>query len=215
MVVGGAPGTEGFEAYVTKLRANQYVRGIRQVLHVPQQKKGHCLSEPFVKHIRLLGTLGYSFDLCMRTPELSDGVQLAKSCPGTKFIVDHCGNARPSEFCSNGKLVDSEACTKWQIDMDNFASLPNVTCKISGIVPLDGKIPNWTAIDLAPIAKYCLETFNSDRVVFGSDWPVCNISSPDAYRKWVASLFEITKDYSLEDRKKLFSLNALKLYRLE
>jgi L-fuconolactonase len=71
------------------------------VLHAETAEKAMCLKPQFVASVKLLGELGLSFDLCMRPGELSDGLALAKQCPGTRFIVDHCGNADPSAFLKN------------------------------------------------------------------------------------------------------------------
>jgi predicted TIM-barrel fold metal-dependent hydrolase len=103
-VISGRPASDGFKQYVTQFKGSPYIKGIRQVLHGGSTPAGFCLQESFVRGIQLLGELGLSFDLCLRPKELSDGAKLAEKCPGTQFIVDHCGNADPKAFFKAGVL---------------------------------------------------------------------------------------------------------------
>ncbi len=83
-VISGRPGTPGFEPYIRKLAKNKYIKGIRQVLHGDTDPTGFCLQPKFVESIQLLGKLGLSFDLCMRSGELLDAVKLVDQCPKTR-----------------------------------------------------------------------------------------------------------------------------------
>ncbi len=94
-VIAGYPGTDCFQDYISRFNGNPYIKGLRQVLHGADTPPQHCLQPDFVRDIQLLGELGLSFDLCLRPGELAHGVQLVDQCPGTRFIVDHCGNADP------------------------------------------------------------------------------------------------------------------------
>ncbi|MCY4606689.1 MAG: amidohydrolase family protein, partial [Gemmatimonadetes bacterium] len=94
-VIGGSPGEEGFCAYIDRFKDEDAIKGVRQVLHVPEAEPGRCLQEGFVRDVQYLGEIGMSFDLCLRPSELGDAVGLVDQCPGTLFIVDHCGNADP------------------------------------------------------------------------------------------------------------------------
>lgn len=208
-VMGGNPAAEYFAPYARQLAQRDYVKGIRQVLHVPETPAGFCLADGFVKNIQLLGEQGLSFDLCMRPRELSDGAKLAERCPDTRFIVDHCGNADPKAFGPHDEEPWHDA-DQWRRDMDRLASLPNVICKISGIVART--VPGWTSDDLAPIVNHCLDSFGPDRVVFGGDWPVCLTGAP--LRQWVDALAEIISSRPADEQARLWSGNAKKHYTL-
>ena len=133
-VIGGRPDSDQFGQYIARFKGNPYVKGVRQVLH-GGTPAGHCLSDEFVRGIRLLGDAGLSFDLCLRAGELKDGVKLADACPQTRFIVDHCGNADPNAFgAKSGTEKPSHDPEGWKRDMEAFAKRDNVICKISGIV---------------------------------------------------------------------------------
>jgi predicted TIM-barrel fold metal-dependent hydrolase len=202
-VISGRPASEGFAAYITPFRDSPYIKGVRQVLHVQSTPAGYCLDEKFVKGIRLLGELGLSFDLCMRSAELSDAAKLIDACPGTRFILDHCGNAD----------VQAKDRSQWQKDTAELAKRKNlVVCKVSGIVA-SAKPGKWTADDLAPIINHTLEVFGPDRVMFGGDWPVCTLAA--TFRQWVEALQIIVRQRSEEEQRKLFHDNAARVYRLE
>jgi predicted TIM-barrel fold metal-dependent hydrolase len=215
-VVSGRPAADNFGEYIKPLAASPYIKGIRQVLHGGSTPAGFCLQEEFVRGIRLLGELGLSFDLCLRPKELGDGAALAEKCPGTRFIVDHCGNADPKAFFTAGdsRLTDTlpeHDADAWRRDMKRLAAQKNVICKISGIV---ARVPKqWSAGDLVPIVNHCLDTFGPDRVVFGSDWPVCLNGAP--LREWVAALKQIIARRPAAEQRKLLRDNAVAFYRLK
>ena len=215
-VVSGRPAAEDFPAYIGQFKANPYVKGIRQVLHGGQTPAGYCLQEAFVRGIRRLGEAGLSFDLCMRPGELADGAKLADQCPDTRLIVDHCGNADVKAFFKAGdpRLKDAEAghsADAWKRNMSLLAGKKNVICKISGIV---ARVPKeWSAEDLAPVVNHCLEAFGPNRVVFGSDWPVCLTVAPLA--QWVRALREIIASRPQKEQAALLADNARAHYRLK
>lgn len=210
-VISGRPASTRFKDYILQFKDSPYIKGVRQVLHPPGTKRGLCLEKQFVENMRLLGKLGMSYDLCMRPTELSDGIKLVDQCKETLFIVDHCGNADPKAF-SKKKSVEKpwHKAEPWRRDIANLAKRKNTICKISGSV---AKAPAaWTADDLAPIVNHCLDQFGPDRVVFGSDWPVCTLAA--TYRQWVEALKQIIRQRPVAQQRKLLHDNAVHFYRL-
>ena len=132
-VISGRPASDGFKKYVSRFKGSKQIKGLRQVLHGDGTKAGYCLEPAFVKGIRLLGDLGLSFDLCIRPGELADAAKLIDECPGTRFILDHCGNAN----------VQAKDRTAWKKGMAAVAKRKNVVCKVSGIVA-SAKPGAWT-----------------------------------------------------------------------
>ena len=171
-VISGRPASDAFPKYIGRFKDSAYIKGVRQVLHGDATPPGYCLDEKFIHGVRLLGELGKSFDLCMRSKELLDAAKLIDACPGTRFILDHCGNAD----------VQAKDRSAWQKDIAEVAKRKNVVCKVSGIVA-SAEPGKWTADDLAPIVNHTLEAFGPDRVMFGGDWPVCTKAA--TYRQWV------------------------------
>ena len=212
-VISGRPGQESFAPYIRRYAKDKEIKGVRQVLHAETAEKAMCLKPQFVSSVKLLGELGLSFDLCMRAGELSDGLTLAKQCPGTRFIVDHCGNADPSVFLKNAASSDPPAHDpqKWRDDIKALADQENVICKISGIIARAPKGVPFVE-SLAPIVNHCLDSFGPDRVIFGGDWPVCLLGG--SYKDWVTSLKQIISSRPVADQKKLLHENARKFYGL-
>ncbi|HAY82539.1 MAG TPA: amidohydrolase [Planctomycetaceae bacterium] len=210
-VISGRPNSRKFKKYMRRFAKSPYIRGIREVLHDPDKPQGLCLQPQFVKSMQLLGDMNMSFDLCMRPMELDDGWKLAKQCPDTRFIVDHCGNADPKAFLKQDSDKEPwHTVDAWKRSVDRLAGLDNVTMKISGII---ARAPEgWSAEHLAPIIDFCLLQFGPDRVVFGGDWPVCLLGGP--YAQWVGALKEVIASRPLADQRKLLSGNAERLYRL-
>jgi len=214
-VVSGRPASDAFATYITQFKGSPFIKGIRQVLHGGGTPAGYCLQENYVRGMRLLGELNLSFDLCLRPKELADGAALAERCPGTRFILDHCGNADPKAFLKSGDSrlqsgTIEHTADEWRRGIDRVAAAPNAICKISGIV---ARVPKqWTSDDLAPIVNHCLDAFGPERVVFGSDWPVCLNGAP--LRDWVAALKQIITSRPTAEQRQLLCENAVSFYRL-
>jgi predicted TIM-barrel fold metal-dependent hydrolase len=200
-VISGRPAAESFRGYITPFKDHRYIRGVRQVLHVASTPRGYCLEKPFIGGIRYLGELGLSFDICVRAAELPDAARLIDECPGTSFILDHCGNA-------DLKVKDQ---TAWKRDMAAVARPKNVVVKVSGIIAsaTPGK---WTLEDLAPVVNHTLDAFGPDRVMFGGDWPVCTLGA--SYKQWFDALRAIVGDRPDSEQRRLFHDNAIRHYRL-
>ena len=198
-VISGRPGLPGFRDYITRYKTAPEIRGIRQVLHGPSTPRGYCLEPTFVKDIQFLGEIGKSFDLCMRSPELKDGARLVDQCPGTRFILDHCGNPN----------VQATDLSEWKWDLADLAKRQNVIGKVSGILA-SAKPYAWSVGDLAPIVNHVLDSFGPDRVIFAGDWPVCTLGG--TFVQWVDAVKEITKNRSEADRRRLFHDNAARFY---
>jgi L-fuconolactonase len=201
-VISGRPNSDKFRTYIDRFKREKPIKGIRQVLHATSTPAGYCLDPAFIKGIQYLGDSGLSFDLCMRSAELLDAAKLIDACPGTRFIVDHCGN----------EDVRAKDHSRWKSDLATVAAKGDrVVCKVSGIVASAKGAP-WTADDLAPIVNHVLDTFGPDRVMFGGDWPVCTLAA--TYRQWVEALKSIVKSRPDADQRKLFHDNAVRVYGL-
>lgn len=212
-VISGRPASDQFASYIQRYKDNAVIKGVRQVLHVDETKPGTCLDPAYIRGVRLLGELGKSFDLCMRPTELGDAIKLADACPDTRLILDHCGNADPQAFAKSPKSGEkpSHDADQWRRDISALAGKKNVICKISGVVARATK-GAWTSADLAPIVNHCLDAFGPDRVVFGSDWPVCTLVA--TYRDWVVALREIIANRPVADQRKLLHDNAARIYKV-
>ena len=213
-VFGATPGGDGFAATAQALAENTCARGARLVLQSAHRPRGYCLQEPFVADVRALGASGLLFDVCIRPAELADAVELARRCAEMTLILDHCGNADPHIVAGTGGKPDDATYghgrEQWLDEMHTLGSLANVVCKISGVVARAA--PGWSAADLAPAVDHCIDCFGEDRVVFGSDWPVCTFAA--SLGEWITALREIASRRSPRLQRKLLHENAERIYRL-
>lgn len=209
-VIGGRPGTSAFVDYLARHRANKEIRGVRRVLHSDATPPGTCRTDAFLADMKRLGEIDWSFDFCMRPQELGDARHVASQCPNTRFMLDHCGNPDLTAWQKNRVDPPKHTVDAWRKSIDDLASLPNVHCKISGVI---ATLPKGAGAEyLAPAIDHCLDAFGPDRVVFGGDWPVCLLGG--TFQQWYAMLTEIVADRPAEDRRKLWWKNAVGFYRL-
>jgi predicted TIM-barrel fold metal-dependent hydrolase len=99
----------------------------------------------------------------------------------------------------------------WRAHIAEIARAPNVVCKVSGVVAYADP-QSWATADLQPFVEHVIESFGWDRVLFGSDWPVCTLSA--SFAQWLDALQLITKSAGELNQKKLFYDNAIRVYRL-
>jgi len=193
------PESQGFRKHVEVLARQPKVKGIRRVLHT--QLDTLSSKHEFISNIRSLGTYGLSFDLCVLARQLSVAIDLVSKCLDVTFILDHCGTPSLRE-----RVLDP-----WRSDIHTIAQFPNVSCKVSGLVAYADP-RNWTIEDLRPYVEHVIESFGWDRVMFGSDWPVCTLSS--SFEEWLEALESLTRFAGEENQRKLFYDNAVRIYRL-
>jgi predicted TIM-barrel fold metal-dependent hydrolase len=202
-VLGGYPASDGFKKYVDQFKGSKIVKGIRQCIHVDHTPPGFALKKEFIAGVQHLGEIGLSFDLVIRPTDLGDMIKLVEACPGTRFILDHCGNGPV--------LATDKEREQWKKDMTTIASKKNIVGKVSGIVvQLEKEKGKWKPEALAPVVNHTIEAFGWDRVMFAGDWPVCTLAG--SYKDWLTALQTIVKDRTEEQQKKLFHDNAAKFY---
>ncbi len=177
------------------------IKGVRRLLQ-SEPDPDFCLQPSFVKGVQILSDYGLSFDICIVHPQLAAAVELVRRCPDTNFILDHLG--KPS--------IKAHLLDPWRTQIKELASLPNVICKVSGAVT-EADHDRWTPDDLRPYVEHVLESFGEDRVAYGGDWPVVLNASP--YRRWVDTLDQLTTTLSPTAKRKLWSENAKRFYRLD
>jgi predicted TIM-barrel fold metal-dependent hydrolase len=199
IVAAARPESLDFPSQLEQLTAYPEVKGIRRLLQ--SQPDDLSTSGIFRRHIRMLGDHGLRFDLCVQARQLSWVSKLVDACPDVQFVLDHCGNP---------PLRDGDI-EKWRTDIHEISTSANVACKISGIVTQADHL-KWHADDLRPAVEHVIDCFSWDRVMFGSDWPVCRLAS--SLRRWVETLKGLTAWAGETNQQKLFFENAERIYRL-
>lgn len=187
--------------YLASLMAiSPLIKGVRRNLQ-DETEPDFCLQTDFVAGVRLLAEFNLSFDLCIKHWQLPYVIELVRRCPDTAFILDHLGKPGIRQ-----RLLDP-----WQADLRKLAELPNVVCKISGMVT-EADAEGWQPADLKPFITVVLDAFGEERVLFGGDWPVALLAS--TYRRWYETLAALTAHLPISARRKLWAENARRCYRI-
>jgi L-fuconolactonase len=202
-VVAWAPLEDGDFArgYLAGLAAiDSRIKGVRRTLHT-EPDPASALRPGFVRAVQMLPEFDLSCDLCIVPAQLTSATELVRRCPETSFMLDHLG------------LPDIRAgnLDPWRTDVAALATLPNVMCKISGVVTAADHA-QWMPADVAPYILHACDVFGEDRVAFGGDWPV--VTQAASYRRWAETLEVVTAHLSPEARHKLWVDNGSRFYRL-
>ena len=202
-IVAAAPVEQGerVRAHLAALQATSpLIKGVRRNLQ-DETDPAFGVQPDFVRSVQLLPTYGFSFDLCIRHSQLPMVIELVRQCPDTEFILDHLGKPAIKDH-----LLDP-----WRDHLAQLAALPNVWCKVSGLVT-EADHQHWASEDLAPYIAHALAVFGEDRVVFGGDWPVVLLAA--SHQRWVETLQALTGHLTPEAKRKLWADNARQFYRL-
>jgi len=144
---------------------------------------------------------GLVFDLLVRAREMPAALSVADRHPDLTFVVDHL--AKPS--------IASGQFEPWASLFRPFGARPNVSAKLSGLIT-EMDWAGWTSADLAPYVRLALEVFGPERLMFGSDWPVCLLAG--SYQQVVGALLDALGDIGDADRATVFGGTATRVYRL-
>ncbi|MHA7969160.1 amidohydrolase family protein [Rhizobium sp. CAU 1783] len=192
------PEEPGFAAYLDRTLANPLVKGFRRVLHVmPDDLSEGAL---FRENIRRLGGSGLTFDLCVLPHQIGKAAVLGDLAPDVSFVLDHCGVPD----------VKGGGFDAWSGPLSEIARRPNVTVKLSGLPAYGAE--NWTLEDLKPYFAHVAESFGFNRMVWGSDWPVCTLGG--GLSTWVGTTHALLSGVSLEEKARVLSGNARALWSL-
>jgi L-fuconolactonase len=204
-IIAHAPVRDGapLRTYLTALKAiGPHVRGIRSLIQGIDEP-GHVLKPGYITGVQMLAEFGYSFDICIKHAQLPDVIELVKRCPQVQFVLDHI--AKPD--------IKSGLIDPWRAGIKALAALPNITCKISGMVT-EADWTGWTREGLQPYFDHIFENFGEHRVMYGGDWPVVLLAS--GYLRWVETVDELVTRRGLSDgaQRLLWNENARRVYRL-
>jgi L-fuconolactonase len=187
----------GLGRYLDSLKQRNVV-GVRRALE--REPAGFARRHDVIGGVRLLGRYGLAFDLVLPPELMPDTIFLARACPEVQFVLDHLG--KPDVRGGNAGT--------WRAALREFAELPNVACKISGLVTEAG--PDWKREDLEPYVLHAIECFGWSRVLFGTDWPVSLLAG--GVERWLDALLCAVRDASGEELTSLLMRNAARTYRI-
>jgi len=182
------------------LRGFKYLVGIRDIAHDYEDVK--YLSKPqVIQNVRELGKRGLVYDLLTKTPHMRAAIDLVKACPNTKFVLDHI--SKP--------YIAKADMQPWVDQITELASFENVVVKVSGLFT-EADWKNWKKEDFWPYLEHITKSFTPNRMMFGSDWPVCLLAA--TYKQSIDLVEEFISKFSESERIAFWAGTANKAYGL-
>lgn len=191
---------DDIEEQLSELNSVKKLAGFRHVLQAEPDVE-YMLRPNFLRGIAKLQKYGFTYDILIFPKHLTTAQKLVAQFPDQPFVLDHI--AKP--YIKAG-LID-----EWKRDIQSLAKFENLQCKVSGIIT-EADWKNWTYKQIKPYLDVVFEAFGIDRIMFGSDWPVCLVAGDYAQVKGIVETY--TEDFSDSEKNKVFGENATKFYSI-
>lgn len=188
------------EATLHQLAAIPVIKGIRHILQGEQQRD-MMLQKSFMNGIKHLEKLGFTYDILVLSDQLQFIPAFASAFPNQRFVLDHIG--KPG--IKNGEIK------RWKKDMERIAHQENVYCKVSGLLT-EANLQEWKKEDFTPYLDAVVEAFGMQRVMYGSDWPVCLAAG--SYSAGLSVMKSYFSSFSTDEQELFFGKNAIGFYDL-
>jgi len=174
--------------------------GFRHIVQAEADDR-FMLREPFLRGIEYIGEFGFTYDILIYTHQFPAAIELVSKFPDQPFVLDHLG--KPP--------IKAKQLEPWTQHIKTLASNRNVCCKVSGMVT-EADWKNWKPDDFKAYLDVLFESFGVERLMFGSDWPVCLLAG--SYRQVLDLVANYTKRLTAYEQEKIFGLNATRFYGL-
>jgi len=160
------------------------------------------IRDDVVKNVHRIADAGLTFDILTKPPQLAAAVKLVKQSPNNVFVLDHI--SKP--YIAKGELQP------WADQISEIASYENVSVKVSGLFT-EANWSDWSNKSFKPYLNHILKSFTPDRMMFGSDWPVCLLAA--SYSQTIDLMEEFAKDFSKSEQESFWAGTAKRFYRLK
>jgi len=178
---------------------NNLLKGLRHI--VQSELDDFMIQENFQRGIGILGKYNLTYDILIYPNQMNATFQLISKYPDQLFVIDHL--AKPS--------IKKQLISTWENEIKKLALWPNVSCKLSGLVT-EADWNNWKMSDFRPYLDVVVEAFGINRVMFGSDWPVCLLAA--SYSQVFNVVADYFENFTVEEKEKVFGTNAIKFYNI-
>ena len=195
------PKGEDSRTFLEELKQYPLIKGVRRIIQFEDDLE-FCLQPDFVKGVQILADYNLSFDICISHIQMANTIKLVDQCPDINFILDHIG--KPD--------IKNQVLEPWVTELKTLSEFPNVGCKISGLIT-EADHEKWTKADLKPYIEHVINCFGFDRVLYGGDWLVVTLAGE--YTQWIEALEWVLNSCSLDELKKLFHNNAIRVYKIQ
>ncbi|HEY5381641.1 MAG TPA: amidohydrolase family protein [Acidobacteriaceae bacterium] len=200
-VVGWLPlRSAGLASIVREFRDCSLLKGVRHVIQ-DEPDDDFMLREDFNAGVALLEETGLVYELLIHERHLSRAIEFVRRHPKQVFVLDHIAKPR----------IREGIVQPWREHLLRLAECGNVSCKLSGLVT-EADWGAWTPDSLRPYMDTALEAFGAERLMAGSDWPVCLLAG--GYERWWRTLREWLRGVSADDSARILGENAKRVYRL-
>lgn len=189
------------ESQVEEFVDNPKFVGVRHVVQ-DEPNDDFIVQDDVLHGLGVLEKYGVPYDLLFYVKHLKHAATVARKFPNLKFVIDHL--AKP--------VIKEEKTEGWIENFAAAANCENVWCKLSGMVT-EADWKNWRPDDLKPYVETALENFGTDRCMFGSDWPVCELAA--SYQQVFEALVHCIGGVSDAEKAKILGLNAIEFYDLK
>ena len=183
-----------------ELQRSKYFKGVRHIWE-GEDDPGWLVNSGAINGLKELVRRDLTFDFLAKPPNLPFIPQVMEQVPDLRAVVDHI--AKP--------LIADHLVEPWLTDMRKVASINGIHCKISGMIT-EADQNNWTVDDLRPYVHHVLGMYGTDRLMFGTDWPVCTLAGE--YKSVAGAAREILGSLSLADHADVFGGTATRFYKL-
>ena len=191
--------SESFSTEVARLARSSKLKGIRHVLQ--DEQEGFMRREDFNRGITAIAGTGLVYELLIHERQLPEAVEFVRWHPKQPFVLDHL--AKPK--------IQAGTIEPWRKNLLELAQAGDVCCKISGLVT-EADWGEWTLDDLSPYLDVALDAFGPERLMAGSDWPVCLLAS--GYQHWWETLKLWLERLNVEERELILGKSAKRIYCL-
>jgi Predicted metal-dependent hydrolase of the TIM-barrel fold len=189
------------EEQIVAFTTHPKFKGVRHL--VESEPADGWLARPSVLGgLKVLAAHGVAYDLLVHTRHLKYVLTVAEHCPDLRLVVDHM--AKPP--------IASGEIKEWARELKAVAQIPGIHCKLSGLVT-EADHAAWKTADLIPYAECALDWFGAERMMIGSDWPVCLLAA--TYERALEAYQELLAGLNDRERQRIFAGNAANFYRLE
>ena len=191
---------DDIEDQLTYYKQFDKMKGFRHILQSEPQRD-YMLNPAFCNGIRLLKKYHFTYDLLILPDQLNAAQKFVSLFPDQLFVIDHL--AKP--------FIKSKEINQWKKEIRSFSDQENVYCKLSGMIT-EANWNDWRAADIIPYIDVVVELFGTNRILFGSDWPVCLLAG--SYQETLSLVTDYFSSFTRNEQDRFFGSNAIQFYNL-
>jgi L-fuconolactonase len=191
---------DDLDEQLERFAAHKSLKGVRELIH-DMQDVDYATSDAHMSGISKLSQYDLTYDLLLKPPHIRPALELVRRFPDQPFVVDHI--AKPD--------IAAGMQSPWEEDIKALARCENVCCKLSGMVT-EAAWGEWKPANFRPYLDIILNAFGANRLMIGSDWPVCELSGP--YAKVMEIVIDFTENLSSDEQDEILGGTCARFYKV-